>query len=87
MSSHRYLGASFEVWPQQQTWLWFVVTPLGGGTIGAAATEAQAITDACSSIEEASAAERCGQIEQAAVRWNRSLASLACYLRARCASA
>ena len=91
MNSHSYLDASFEVWPSQQTWFWFVVGPFGGGTIGAAATEAQAIADACSSIEEAQTGaatptEQCSATALAAIRWNESLASLDCYLRTRCAN-
>jgi hypothetical protein len=84
MNSHSYLGSSFEVWPNQQTWLWFVVSPLGGGTIGASTTEAQAIADACAAINEAQTptAEPCGgDGAMAAMRWNETLASLDCYLR------
>jgi hypothetical protein len=85
MSSHSYQDATFEVWPNQQTWLWFVVSRFGGGTIGAAATEAQAIADACSSIEEAQTSsalrtEHCSAAALGAIRWNESLASLDCYL-------
>jgi hypothetical protein len=47
---------TFEVWAHQGTWFWHVVNPQGtGGTIGAAATEAEAIREARSSIEEMSA--------------------------------
>lgn len=86
MSNHSYLDASYEVWPSQQTWFWFVAGTFGGGTIGAAATEAQAIADACSSIEEAQTGaapttEQCSATALAAIRWNESLASLHCYLR------
>jgi hypothetical protein len=54
MRSH--LGTSFTVWNRQRTWFW-LVRDQGheGGTIGTAATEADAIRDACSSIEEMSA--------------------------------
>jgi hypothetical protein len=45
-----------EVWTRQGTWFWYVVNPLGnGGSIGAAATETEAIREARSSIEEMSA--------------------------------
>ena len=47
---------AFEVWACQGTWLWYVGNPeRNGGTIGAAATETEAIREARSSIEEMSA--------------------------------
>jgi hypothetical protein len=47
---------TFEVWTRQGTWFWYVVNPQRtGGTIGAAATETEAIREAHSSIEEMSA--------------------------------
>jgi len=46
---------SFEVWEDGESWFWLVVSPHSdGGTIGAAATEAEAIRDARSLIEEPS---------------------------------
>jgi hypothetical protein len=54
MRSH--LGTSFNVWNRRRTWFWSVLDQHGnGGVIGTAATEAEAISDACSSIEERSA--------------------------------
>jgi hypothetical protein len=51
-----YLGTSFTVWNRRQTWFWMVLNQHGnGGTIGTAATEADALRDARSSIEEMSA--------------------------------
>jgi hypothetical protein len=51
-----YLGTSFTVWNRRQTWFWMVLNQHGnGGTIGTAATEAEALRDARSSIEEMSA--------------------------------
>jgi hypothetical protein len=51
-----HLNADFEVWTGQWIWFWRVVSPhRDGGTIGAAATEAAAILEACISIEERSA--------------------------------
>ena len=48
----RYLGTNFKIWTRQRTWFWFVASPQGdGGTIGTAATEAEAIRDACRSLE------------------------------------
>jgi len=57
MRSNRFhWGTGFEVWTAQQTWFWFVVNPhRSGGTIGAAATEAEALREACLSIEEIAA--------------------------------
>jgi hypothetical protein len=53
MRSH--LGTSFTVWNRRQTWFWMVLNQHGnGGTIGTAATEAEALRDARSSIEEMS---------------------------------
>jgi len=46
---------TFEVWEDGESWFWMVVSPHSdGGTIGAAATEAEAIRDARSLIEEPS---------------------------------
>jgi hypothetical protein len=45
-----------EVWTRQGTWFWYVADPHGnGGTIGAVATETEAIREARLSIEEMSA--------------------------------
>ncbi|MBV8450876.1 MAG: hypothetical protein JOZ29_01200 [Deltaproteobacteria bacterium] len=52
---HKHLGTSFTVWSRRRTWFWSVFDQhRTGGTIGTAATEAEAIRDACSSIEEMS---------------------------------
>ena len=48
-----YRGNSFTVWSRSRTWFWLVLDQQGsGGAIGTAASEAQAIGDARSSIEE-----------------------------------
>jgi len=48
-----YRGNSFTVWSRSHTWFWLVLDQQGsGGAIGTAASEAQAIGDARSSIEE-----------------------------------
>jgi hypothetical protein len=48
-----HLGIRFEVWKAQESWYWLVARPgLNAGAIGAAATEAGAMRDACWSIEE-----------------------------------
>jgi hypothetical protein len=51
-----HLGIGFEVWKAQESWYWLVARPgLNGGAIGAAATEASAMRDACWSIGEMTA--------------------------------
>ena len=53
--SRSHLEIGFEVWEDGESWFWLVVSPHSdGGTIGAAATEAEAIRDARSSIEDPS---------------------------------
>ena len=50
--SRSHLEIAFEVWEYGQSWFWLVVLPHSdGGTIGAAATEADAIRDARLLIE------------------------------------
>jgi hypothetical protein len=68
MSSHNYRGMSFDAWTNQQTWFWSVVNPnRNGGTIGAAATEVDAVREACMSIDETSAERRgCAAVWRAA---------------------
>jgi hypothetical protein len=57
-----HLGAGFDVWhaaDDQQAWFWLVLSPRrDSGIIGSAATEADAIREACASIEEASSQPR-----------------------------
>lgn len=50
-----YLDAEFEVWASQRAWFWRLLHPDRGGTIGVAGSEAEAIREACASIEEISA--------------------------------
>jgi cytochrome c1 len=53
MRSGSHLGTGFTVWNRQQTWFWAVVNHhRNEGSVGAAATEAEAVHEACSSIEE-----------------------------------
>ena len=75
--SKHHLGVGFEVWNAQQSWFWFVANTNRNGMIGAAATESDAISDACSSIEELSNSDR-GR------GWERSLGNLARYLASVC---
>jgi hypothetical protein len=54
-----HLGTRFELRTDQWTWFWRVVIPhRKGGAVGAAATEADAVRDACVAIEEMSAQRR-----------------------------
>lgn len=79
MSSLRhYQGIDFEVWDGQQTWFWFVLDPhREAGTIGAAASENDALRDACLSIDEL----RYARPENlTAAGWEISLAKLERYL-------
>ncbi len=77
-----YLGATFEVWRNRDSWFWRVFDAgRNGGTIGAAGTEADAVREACLSIEEAGCAPACADLIYASVlEWERSLACLARYL-------
>jgi hypothetical protein len=79
MSNMRhYQGIDFEVWDGQQTWFWFVIDPHhDGGAIGAAASETEAIRDACLSIEAMMYAHRASLT---AISWEASLANLERYL-------
>ncbi len=79
MSSLRHhLGASFEVWDGQQTWFWFVIDPhRDGGAIGAAASETEAVRDACLSIDGIMSAR-----DEHQRGWNSSLDRLDEYLTA-----
>jgi hypothetical protein len=72
-----HLGIGFEVWSNQQGWFWYVDNTNRNGTIGAAASESDAIAEAHSSIEE---------ISNSDVRpgWECSLGKLARYLSTVC---
>jgi len=48
-----HLGTSFKVWNRRHSWFWLVMSQHGnGGAIGTATSEADAVSEACSSIEE-----------------------------------
>jgi hypothetical protein len=57
MRSRRdYLGTGFAVWTGELTWFWRVLNSHhSGGAVGAAASEAEAVREACIAIEEMSA--------------------------------
>ena len=49
----RHLGADFAIWSSGGAWFGFLINASGeGAIIGASMNEAQAIRDACISIEE-----------------------------------
>ena len=49
----RHLGVDFAIWKTEGIWVLFVMNPrVEGGMIGASSNEAQAIREACLSIEE-----------------------------------
>ena len=77
-----YLGVAYDIWTGQQTWFWFVVSPnRNGGTIGAAATEAQAVREACSMIDMMRQRLRASDwINLASLEWDARLADLERYL-------
>ena len=53
MRTSSHLGTGFMVWNREQTWFWSVVNQdRNGGSVGAAATEAEAVREACGTIEE-----------------------------------
>jgi hypothetical protein len=72
--SRNHLGIGFEVWNAQQSWFWLVDNTNRNGTIGAAATESDAIAEAHSSIEEIS------NSNARSSGWECSLGKLARYL-------
>jgi len=52
-SRKQHLAVDFAIWKTEDAWVWFVMNPrVEGGMIGASSNEAQAIREACLSIEE-----------------------------------
>jgi hypothetical protein len=57
MTMRTHLGTRFEIWTGQQSWFWRFSDPSrAAGSIGAAASEADAVRDARFAIEEMFAA-------------------------------
>ena len=95
-SRRNYLGTGFDVWnvsDDQPAWFWLVLdSHRDGGTVGSAATEADAVREACASIEEIASQRRsdlaalraAAQVHRtdsiAMTRWEGSLANLKQYL-------
>ncbi|MGH7865433.1 MAG: hypothetical protein ACREQB_10605 [Candidatus Binataceae bacterium] len=97
------MGTGFQVWTAQHTWFWLVVNPhRSGGTIGAAATEVDAVLAARSLIEDIAARRRTAapalrvgapafQLLDSncpvVISWESSLANLERYLTVACGPA
>ena len=92
-----HLGTRFEIWTGQRSWFWRFSHPSrGGGSIGAAATETDAVREACLAIEEMHAGratrpmgweakvkcstEALREFEAVMMGWNLSLTRLQNYL-------
>jgi hypothetical protein len=91
-----HLGTHFEIWTGQRSWFWRFSDPSrGGGSIGAAATEIDAVREACLAIEEMHDGramhpmweakvkppmEALMEFESAMIGWNLSLTRLENYL-------
>ena len=77
-----YLGTDFEIWTGQQSWFWRF-SDRNRGSVGAAASEADAVREACRAIEESTAASpfREWRSFEAALRgWEFTLTRLERYL-------
>ena len=71
-NQRQYLGILFEVWDSNQSWFWFVIDPhCEGGSIGAAASEMEAVRDACRSIDEMMCSYLPPCSADTAVPWNK----------------
>ena len=91
-----HLGTRFEIWTGQQSWFWRFSDPSrAAGSIGAAATETDAVREACLAIEEMYADQTVRlagweakvpskkafhEFESAVIGWNLSLTRLENYL-------
>ncbi|HZO80491.1 MAG TPA: hypothetical protein VFB33_02265 [Candidatus Binataceae bacterium] len=76
MFNHSYRGADFELWNRGGTWFWSTIDRRGNrGSIGAAASKAEAVRDARRSIEEIPDFRAVP-----VVGWNGCLANLAYHL-------
>ena len=88
MNRHSYLGRDFEVWNGAQSWFWMVPGPnRNGGTVGAAASRADALRAACMLIEEAEAVPlptASNSIVETFLGWERMLSNLALHIAREC---
>ena len=79
MTTINYLGESFQLWNRQHAWFWLVAGPgREGAAIGVAASEPDAVRDACSSIDEMSARKT---LAPSLSIWQVALLNLERYLR------
>jgi hypothetical protein len=79
MTTINYLGESFQLWNRQHAWFWLVAGPgREGAAIGVAASEPDAVRDACSSIDEMSARKT---LAPSLSIWQVALLNLDQYLR------
>ena len=77
-NARHYRGVDIDVWEAQERWMWCVIHPhREGGAIGAAASEREAVCDACQSIDDM-LAPRCDIA--LAVDWEITLSNLERYL-------
>ena len=77
-----YLGTDFEIWTGQQSWFWRF-SDRNRGCVGAAASEADAVREACRAIEENTAASPFREwksFEAALLGWESTLSRLEHYL-------
>ncbi|MFZ0658500.1 MAG: hypothetical protein WBE78_02660 [Candidatus Binataceae bacterium] len=76
MRSRHYLGNRFEIWNGERAWYWLVDSPNHGiGSIGVAATESDAVGEACAAIDEISAVDNASNPD-----WMAALQNLERYL-------
>ena len=79
MTTINYLGESFQLWNRQQVWFWLVGGPgREEAAIGVAASQPDAVRDACSSIDEMSARKT---LAPSMSTWQAALLNLERYLR------
>ena len=77
-----YLGTDFEIWTGQQTWFWRF-SARNRGSVGAAASEADAVREACRAIEESAGSfplKEWKSFESALLSWECALNQLEHYL-------
>ena len=87
-TNRHHMGMGFEVWTGNETWFWFVDDPhRDAGAIGAAASELEAVREACVLIEAIAwerhrmrPLARWASIPIPVIEWDQSLAKLERYL-------
>jgi hypothetical protein len=77
-----YLGTDFDIWTGQQSWFWRF-SNRNHGSVGAAASESDAVREACRAIEESTGASPFRELksfEAALLGWEFMLSRLEHYL-------